>query len=553
MAVAVEDAKARLAALKRRKDPWLTIWQELAEIYLPGAANLTTKRHAGERMNEHVFDGTPRLAARGLHAAIDGLIKPKTSNWFEPYFEDEELMDVASVREWLNMVRERMWRVIYRKDARFTQRSAEVDAALVVFGWGPLFINENRGRNGILFKSYSVGDTCFDEDADGVVDTFSIEETLTARQAIKRFGEEKVHQEIRDAASKEGSNTEPQWVFAQLVMPQDDPLAGHISTRGFKYSSIVFDVKNEHMLAEGGFHEFPVAVPRWETHAGQIYPYSPGMVALPDSHTLQAISKTLLVGGERAVDPPIMVPSDAFLSPIRTYPGGLSVYDVQAIIDGGPNPPVFPFPVSGQLPVGRDMQNDYRYQVQQAFFKDVLSLPVEGFKTATEVLERKEEFVRVLGPIFGRLEADYIGASVDRIFAIMERAFAFPERPAEIEGKPVMFRYQSPLQQARKSIDVAGFSRTLEVMAPLGEVQPDIYDNLDGDQIMRDSPEWSGIPTDWLRSEDDVDALRQARAEAEQNAAQVESSKPIADSLKSVAQAQQIAGETLQGGDTGVL
>jgi head-to-tail connecting protein len=540
MASLAVDAKARLATLRRRKDPWLSLWQELAEIYLPGRAHFTSARHEGERDNEAVFDGTPRLAARGLAAAVDGLIKPKTSNWFEPTVEDEDLSEQPNVKSWLEMVREKMWQVIYHKDSRFIQRSSEVDDALVVHGWGTLWIGENRARNGILFRAFHNKDVSIDENADGMVDTVAVEEWLSPRQAIARFGEEKVHKDIRDAAGKETAANDFQ--FAQIVVPQSDRLADRIGPASMAFKSIVLDVKHEQVMNEGGFHEFPAAIPRWDTEPGQVYPRSPGMIALPDALTLQAIGKTLLVGGERAADPPIFVPSDSMISPIRTFPGGVSVYDMQALSDGGIQNPFFPMPTSSQLPVGREMQGDYRFQVSRAFFADVLNLPIEGIRTATEVLERKEEFIRVLGPIFGRLETDYIGATAERVFAIMERAGAFPERPDELADIKIGFRFQSPLQQARKALDVAGLNRTLEVTAPLIDLMPELMDNLDGDKVFRDSPQWSGIPSEWLRPEDEVEDIRAGRADAEDEMASIEAAKPIADSLKSVAQAQEIAG-----------
>jgi hypothetical protein len=382
------DIKARLKTLSQQREPWLSTWQELAEVFLPGRAMFTSTKLDGERSNEAIFDGTPRMAARDLSAAIDGLIKPKTSNWFEPWFMDEELATNQEVKEWLEVVSEKMWQCIYHKDARFVQRSTEVDDALVVFGWGTLWITENRNRNGILFRTFHNKDVAIDEDGDGMVDTIAVTENLTPRQAIFRFGEDKVHREIREEAAKDKSlKTYP---FSQLVLPNYDKLAGKLGSKGMAYQSVTLDVTHEEIMSQGGFNEFPCAIPRWETEPGRIYPRSPAMLALPDALTLQAISKTLLVAGERAADPPLMVPSDAFVSPVRTFPGGISVFDTQAMIDGGLNSPVFPLPTSSQLPVGRDMQNDYRNQVDMAFFKNVLTIPQEGVKTATEVLERKE-------------------------------------------------------------------------------------------------------------------------------------------------------------------
>jgi hypothetical protein len=546
VATLAADVKARLGTLTRRREPWLQTWQELAEVFLPGRAQFTSRKLEGERANETIFDGTPRLAARDLSAAIDGLIKPKTSNWFEPWLLDEDLAQEQQAKEWLEIVAEKMWQAIYHKDARFVQRSTEVDDALVVFGWGTLWITENRSRNGLLFRTYHNKDVSIDEDGDGVVDTIAIDEELTARQAIYRFGEEKCHKDIKDAASPDTKNigaVEKLFKFSQLVIPNSDRLAGRIGKEGMAFKSITIDTDHDMVMSEGGFHEFPAAVPRWETEPGQTYARSPAMIALPDALTLQAISKTLLVGGERAADPPLMVPSDAFISPVRTFPGGISVFDTQALADGDLRQPVWPLPTSSQLPVGRDMQIDYRNQVEMAFFKNVLTIPQEGVKTATEVLERKEEFIRQLGPIFGRLETDYIGAVADRVFSIMERAGAFPERPPQLAQQKIIFRFQSPLQQARKSLDVAGFNRTMEVTAGLATVQPWIYDNIDGDKIMRDSPGWSGIPQDWLKTEDEVDEKRANDAQQAEDLALIEGSKPVADALKSTAQAQQIAAE----------
>ena len=105
------------------------------------------------------------------------------------------------------------------------------------------------------------------------------------------------------------------------------------------------------------------------------------------------------------------------------------------------------------------------------------------------------------------------------------------------------FRFQSPLQQARKAIDVAGLNRTLEVTAGLTANDPSLLDNINGDKVMRDSPQWSGIPSDWLRTEEEVAEMRGARNQGEQQAAEIDNLQPVADSLKSVAQAQQIASE----------
>lgn len=543
MTTKIDDVLARVGTLKGRKDPWLQLWQEVAEMFLPERAEFTSSIEQGSRANESIYDATPRLAARGLSSALDGLMKDKASNWFEVIPEDEDLLDDPAVQSWVEAVRERMWRAIYNPHGRFIKASTEADSALVCFGWACLWISENKNRNGLLFKSYHNRDVMLDENADGVIDCIGIEELLTPRKALLRFGEENLAPQIKkDLAQTSRNRVEPLYPFVELVLPREDYDAAKIGPQSMRFKYIAVDVKNEKIMAEGGFHEFPAATPRWDTIPGQVYSRSPAIIALPDSNTLNQISKTLLVGGERAVDPPILLPSDAFITPIRTFPGGISAYDIQALADSGLSQPFFPFPVSTALPVGREMQSDYRYQVSQAFFADVLKLPIEKKEmTATEILERKQEFIRALGPVFGRLETDYIGKIVERVYGIMERAGAFPPKPEQMMEAGLNFRFQSPIQQARKAMEVAGFSRALEVITPLATVDPSLLDNIDGDQIMREAPQWAGMPTDWLRTLEEVEQIRGERAQAEEAAQIAGGAAPVADAIKSVAQAEQIA------------
>ena len=534
----VHDLLDRFKGMGNKRDPWMNYWQQLADILLPNQATFTRQNLAGEQRGQSIYDGTPRLALRDLATTLDGLIKPKTSSWFDVEVSDEELMDYEEVKIWLEETKDRMWNAIYRKDARFIQRSGEVDLNLACFGWGVLWIQENRQRNGLMFRSFHNSQVAIDENEDGIIDVVSIEEKLSARQAdllYRRMGSEP-NREITDALKNSKTQNAKEFNFVQIVVPQEDFDASQFGIRGMPFVSALIDVKDEKIIAEKGFHEFPAAIPRWETYPGDVYARSPGMIALPDAQTLQAMGKTLLVGGQRAVDPPIWVLNDAVLSPLRTFPGGVTVLDTS---DGGT--PVGAFPVTTNLPIGREMQNDYRRQVEAAFFKNVFNLPIETRQmTATEIVARKEEFIRIIGPVFGRLESDYIGHTVERVFGIMERAGAFSPRPDFLRNSKITFRFKSPIQQARKQMEIASLSQSLQFLAPLAETQPEILDNYDGDIIARDAPEWGGLPNKWLRPKKAVDKIRESRTQGQTQTQDLAAAGPVSEAIKNVATAQDL-------------
>jgi len=284
-------------------------------------------------------------------------------------------------------------------------------------------------------------------------------------------------------------------------------------------------------------------VPRWETAPGEVYGRSPGMMALPDAKTLQAMGKTLLVAGQKAVDPPVWAYNDAVISAIRTFPGGMISLDASAM-QGISGAPIGVLDMGKNMPLGLDMQQAVRQQVEAAFFKNVFGLPIEGRQmTATEILERKEEFTRTIGPVFGRLESDYIGHTVERVFGIMYRAGQFPPFPdiGDVEVN-LQFEYMSPIQKARQQTELASLGRAFEILAPLMEIDPSVADNIDADQIVRDLPEAGGIPQRWLRSKDEVEARREQRAQQQEAQFAAEAAKPVAGALKELTAAGMAVG-----------
>ena len=138
-----------------------------------------------------------------------------------------------------------------------------------------------------------------------------------------------------------------------------------------------------------------------------------------------------------------------------------------------------------------------RKQIWNAFFRDILRLPPsEREMTATEIIARKEEFIREIGPVFGRLETDYTAPIVVRSFHIMLRAGALAPIPEVLQGRSEMLL--------------------------LAQAKPEALDLINVDALGRFSAEAAGLPNDIVNGADAVQQLRQQRAEAEAAAAQLE-------------------------------
>jgi hypothetical protein len=230
------------------------------------------------------------------------------------------------------------------------------------------------------------------------------------------------------------------------------------------------------------------------------------MIALPDSNTAQAIQSTLLVAGQRAADPPLAVPDDSTFDAPNTFPGGLAYYDIESARAVG-RIPISILETGGNIPLTREMQDANREQIWNAFFRNILRLPVGGPQmTATEIVARKEEFIREIGPVFGRLETDYTAPIVERSFNIMLRAGALAPIPEVLQGKGVRFEYQSPIKRLRQQIEAAAARAWVEEMVSLADVNPEALDLINVDAYGRFSAKAGGLPYEiingretWLR------------------------------------------------------
>ncbi len=512
----------RLERLKADRQTWDSHFESLARVFLPRRLGFTGERPEGERRTEELFDGTPQQAARGLAAALDGLLKPKTESWVRTKVVDDALDKEEEAKDWLQFVDDRMFKAIYNPRARFQQASGEVDHDLAVLGTGALFIGEAQNLDRLTFASQDLAGLYIMVDADGMVNALYRARKFTARQA-QEFFVDRLGGQLGKTAGKaiEDKAPDKKLDYVHVVLPRRERDGNSKGNRDLPFASVWIDVADKAVLHESGFHEFPFAIPRWDTLSGELYGRSPAMIALPDANTLQAQGETILMAGEYATLPPIFAPSDSIVGPSKLRPGRYTFYDLDAAVGQRLSQPIFPMQTGASIPIGREMQNDTRDQVWAAFFRNVLNLPNAGPQmTATEVIQRKEEFVRTIGPVFGRLESDYLAPIVERVFGIMMRAGAFGEVPEILAGANIRFEFRSPIERVRKQIEAAAALKSVQEIGAVAQStgDPGVLDFIDRDKVAKLIDEANGANI--LRSDREVEELRQQRVQAEQAAAQ---------------------------------
>lgn len=513
----IEDLIKRWNYLKGEKASWHTHWDDLARVMLPGRIGFATNTTPGERRTDDIYDGTPMQAARGLANAIGGMMRPEGLPQLKMVTDNDRLNNMGEVKDWLYDSEERLKDGFNNPKARYRQASGEKDLDLVVFGTAVMFIGEQDNR--FHFRTLHLKDVTPFFNEDGSPGGLFRLRKFTLRQAVSRFGEEKLSDRSRE---KLRINPDDKVDILHCVLPRKDFKRNALFAKDLPIADLWIEVEAKKELQTGGFHEFPFIIPRWDTTSGEDFGRSPGMIALPDSDTLQAMGETILIAGQRAADPPIMAPNDGSFDSLNTFPGGLGYYDIETAQAVRGNP-FFTLDSGTNLPITRDMQGDARDQVFAAFFRNVLNLPVDGPEmTAYEVSQRKDEFLREIGPTFGKLETDDTAPQVERAFMIMLRGGGFLPIPKALQGQNIRFEYDSPIKRVRQQIEATAARMWAEEMIILSEHKPNALDLINEDELGRFSAEALGIPKKIVNNIEVVEEIRKARQQQMEEQMQAE-------------------------------
>ena len=497
-----KEVAASFQQIKGKRKNWEEHWQEIADYVLPRRADVTTVRSKGDKRSENIFDGTAMNAAELLSSSLHGMLTNAASPWFSMRFKDENISAMEENKEWLESCTDTMYMALDRSN--FQQEIHELYTDLVVFGTGCMMI-EDDDRDFVRFSTRHINEIYISENDKGIVDVVHRKFKLTARAAYNQFGDN-LPKRILDILK---SDPYDEVTLHQCIKPNDNLNPYKMDNKSMPFVSIYYDGEDEEIISISGFNEFPFVVPRWLKSSTEVYGRSPSMTALPDIKMINKMSETTIKAAQKMVDPPLLVPDDSFILPIRTQPGGLNFYR------SGTRDRVEPLNIGANTPLGLNIEEQRRTAIKQAYFVDQLLMSQNITMTATEVMQRNEEKMRLLAPVLGRMQSEMLQPLINRVFNILLRKNILPVPPEELQGQNVDIEYVSPLARSQKVGDVQAIMRTLEVVMPLSQTEP-VMDYIDSDKLVTHLGDVLGVPSKVMRSPQEVQALRQQRAQAQQ-------------------------------------
>ena len=490
----------RFGSLKTYRSNWESHWQEIGDFVAPNKGNITKKRTHGDKNTERIFDGTAQFAAELMASSMHGMLTNSGTPWFSLRYTDEEFETDDTSKEWLEAATDTMYVEIGRSN--FHEAINELYFDLVTFGTAVMFVDTDK-EGTLRFSTRHISECYVSEDEFGRVDTVFREFKMPARAAVAQFGEENITERLL----KKSQNDPYEMVeLLHVVMPRYDRDTVKIDAKNKPVASIYLDPGDKKIISESGFDEFPYMVPRFRKASYENgYGRSPAMTALADIKMLNEMSKAVIQAAQLQIHPPLLVPDDGFILPVRTVPGGLNFYR------SGTRDRIEPLNIGANNPLGENQLEQRRTAIRAAFYVDQLVTGNRPGMTATEVIQKSTEKMRILAPLTGRLQSELLRPLIDRIFNLISKKKGFAPAPEAMAGNEIDIEYVSPLAKAQRQGDIQASLELFQFLAPLMQVDPNVVDFLDVDGLAKHIIKTTGVPASVVRGAEEVAAIREQK------------------------------------------
>lgn len=504
----------KLGQLRAEGSSWLNRWRELSYYILPYASRFfATDRNRGTDKTFYILNETATIASDTLSAGMMSGMTSPARPWFKLTTLDPALAESKSVRVYLDVVQQRLADVFLRSNLYTVL--PQVYSDLGVYGTG-VYLVDKDDDSVIRCEHFPIGSYWLANSARGVVDTCYRTFMMTRRQLIQKFGYENCSKATQNAYDT-NSGMEACVEVVHAVEPNDDYDHRKPLSKYKKYSSCYLErgAEDDKLLRESGYDTFPIMAPRWSITGEDVYGTSPGMKVLGVIKALQIREKRNDQAIEKMTNPPVNAPVNLKSASISVLPGGVN------FVDGMSNQTVQPTYMLNPAmlqPLHESIDKAER-RIRTAFSAD-LFLMISDIEhtgmTATEIMERKEEKMLMLGPVLERQNDENLDPLIERTLGIMWELHALPPPPPELQGQQLNIEYISILAQARKLQNVTSIQQTAQYVQSLMPQFPEIGDTFDSDESVEAFAEAVGIPPILIRDDQERAKIRAQRAQAQQ-------------------------------------
>jgi hypothetical protein len=530
----VKSIEKMQSLLEQIRLPYEAQVDEVIKFVNHGRRKISDKEaQKGKQTGQDVYDGTALSAVNLASDGIHGYMCSSSIHWFDftlpgklnfgrvsgmKAWNGKRLDEYPEVKMWLDECEEVQYAAFLRSN--FYEFHPDYVREGMTIGTATAIIEENIGKNKIVFTLPHFRECYIAEDEFGAVDTLYRKYKLSLRQLVQKFGTEKIYKLDNNIQKQYEDNPYAEKEILHCTFPRSDYDPEKVNGKNKPIASFwIMPGTQYKLIEESGYYDLPTVTWRWRKNNDELYGRSPSWDALIDIKKGNQQAKTNLIAGHKMVDPPMIGPSD-LRGKVNNIPKGWTWTD-NMDKDSIPKPLI----TGIQLPYGTDQQDRTDAAIREHFHVDFFLMLSQAASnkvdlTATQVIGMQGEQAAVLGTRIGRHQSEGLNPIMDRVFNIEMRAGRMPEPPQilqDMAGQSIEIDYLGPLSQSQKKLfKMQGIRAGIEMAAQIMAVFPSAVDMVDGDQTMREALESVSFPSNCFRSEDNVNEVREIRQQQEE-------------------------------------
>lgn len=515
--------KKTFAQLVADRQPLEKIWKDAYQYTSPlrgqyfvsqntdgirGAVNATTDQ-------SRIFDSTASDAVSLLAASIMSGLTPSASQWFLFRIKGVSFEDLPyEARVWIESAARTLFEMIHNA-SNFNAVMLESLEELAISGQFGLFVNKEPGEK-FVFELWPLDTLYLQENPKTqIIDTVYRLLTLTASDAESAFGYDQLPQSIRSVLDNNPDNTK-KFEFIHCIRPRTKRMPFSRLSRDLPYASIYVERASGTVVKESGYNELPVIVPRWTKLPRTAYAVGPVNKALPDIKTLNRVVEMMLQNAEMAIAGTYVAKADGYLNPNTIKIGARKVIFAQDPRN------IVPLASGGDFRISFDEITRLQRQIKSVMMADELEPYAKNYASATEVSARNQIVRQILAPIFARLNSEFLEPMLNRCFQLALRDGSIAPPPEVLAGVELVPEYQSSIARATRMEEVTAMSQYEQSLGATAQLRQNVLDIYDFDLANIKKAQLLGVPSDVVKSKDQIRMIRRQQEEAARAQAEAE-------------------------------
>lgn len=528
-----------------------TRWQECANYVQPRKGNILTFLSPGAPQTILLWDTTAEQALVVFAAGVVSFLTPTGERWFR--YEPRDKKNVSQAfKEWLDDCSEKVAAEIASSNFYEVWHEDCLDAGC--FGSSLLRVDEYpEEAEGILnFTNIPVGTFYWREDNRGRIGTVTRSWKWSAHQAAEEFGVDALTPRLRKAyESAEKQASEQKFHFIELIRKRrkDDVVQGPTTADRRPWECVYVVKEDNAVIKEDGYYENPYAGLRLMRSNNEVYGRGPGTQAMPEIKMVNRMEEDITTIVERMAKPSWVMPDDTAYQP-DNRPDGVTFWDASKGAAYKPEQ----IELKNRVDMAEQKTEQKRRAIRDYFFNDMFKLltqqeEMQREKTAYEVSQMVAERMILFSPIFGRITQEKLNPLLYRVFSIMYRNGRFKPLPVGIDPNlEFEVAYVSKIALAIKAIQNQALATAIQLIQTMVAIDPTVVYLLKTQESARQVLSNAGVPSGWIRSPGEVQALAQKQQEEQARLQASQAALAGSQTIKNLGpQAQANAGRSIQG------